>query len=71
MVAKAEEYRGEARRLQKRAEATVDEQIRLSLLSMARRWLDIANDIERYEVDQGFKAALPPQASMASRLECC
>lgn len=57
MVAKAEEYRGEARRLQKRAEAAGDEQFRRGLLSVARRWLDIANDVERYEVNQGFKAS--------------
>ena len=51
MVAKAEEYRSEARRLQKRAEAAADEGVRLALSNVARRWFDIADDTERYGVD--------------------
>lgn len=52
VVAKAEQYRAEARRLQERAEITMDERNRLALLTQARRWLDIANDTERYCFDQ-------------------
>ena len=53
VVAKAEQYRAEARRLQERAGATMDEQIKHTLLSQARRWIDIANHTERYGFDQG------------------
>lgn len=55
VVAKAEQYRAEARRLQERAGATMDEQIKLALLSQARRWLDIANHTERYGFDEGSR----------------
>ncbi|HWL75376.1 MAG TPA: hypothetical protein VNQ74_16025 [Burkholderiaceae bacterium] len=55
MVAKAEQYRAEARRLQERAGATVDEQTKLTLLGQARRWLDIANHTERYGFDEGSR----------------
>ena len=67
MVAKAEEYRAEARRLQERAEAADDEHIKRALLGVARRWLDIANDCERWEFDEGFEASVHAQASTASR----
>lgn len=67
VVAKAEQYRAEARRLQERAAITVDEQIRQALLGLARRWLDIANDAERYGFDDGSKDRA--QASAASRLD--
>jgi hypothetical protein len=52
-VAKAEQYRAEARRLQERAETTMDAQIRLTLLNQAGRWLDIADYTERYSFDRG------------------
>jgi hypothetical protein len=67
VVAKAEQYRAEARRLQERAAITVDEQIRQALLGLARRWLDIANDAERYGFDDGSRNRA--QASAASRLD--
>ena len=66
VVAKAEQYRAEARRLQERAGATVDEQIKLTLLSQARRWLDIANHTERYGFDEGSRCD-HAQASATSR----
>ena len=55
VVAKAEQYRAEARRLQERAGTAVDEQIKHALLSQARRWLDIANYTEQYGFGEGLK----------------
>jgi hypothetical protein len=55
VVAKAEQYRAEARRLQERAGATMDEQIKLTLLNQASRWLDIANYTEQYGFNGGSR----------------
>jgi hypothetical protein len=63
MIAKAEEYRNEARRLQKRAEAAADEGVRHALSNVARRWFDIANDTERYELDTA--STHPPMLKQA------
>jgi hypothetical protein len=64
--AKAEQYRAEARRLEERAKTTVDEQIKLALLKLARRWLDIANYAERYGLDEGSRNR-PCPSGTASR----
>jgi hypothetical protein len=52
MGRKSEEYRAEARRLEARAETVNDEQTRLTLLSVAQRWRDLAQDVERNEFRQ-------------------
>jgi len=51
MGEKAEEFRAEARRLEQRAQTAADEKIRASLLDVARRWRELAQDVSRYEVD--------------------
>jgi hypothetical protein len=49
MNRKSDEFRAQARRLEERAETAADENIRLILISVARRWRDLAQDVERYE----------------------
>ncbi len=51
MGEKAEEFRAEAQRLEERAQTVADEKTRTSLLDVARRWRELAQDVARYETD--------------------
>jgi hypothetical protein len=51
MGEKSDEYRAQARRLEERAETVTSEAIRLTLISVAQRWRDLAQEVERYEMN--------------------
>jgi hypothetical protein len=52
MSRKADEFRAQARHLEERAETALDENIRSTLLDAARRWRELARNVERFEVEE-------------------
>jgi hypothetical protein len=49
MGRKSDEFRAQARRLEERAGAALDEKVRVALFGVAGRWRGLAREAERYE----------------------
>src|SRR5688572_6701591 len=49
MGRKSDEFRAQARRLEERAGAALDEKVRVTLFGVAGRWRGLAREAERYE----------------------
>lgn len=68
MGTKSEEFRAQARRLAERADTAANENIRMTLISAAQRWHDLAQDVERYEMEGAAGASERDQQNLKAAI---